>query len=224
MPARRLGRGAEHIMTNKVFCLGFQKSGTSSLGLALSRLGYRVAGYWQFRDLGERTEVSMDVLLERAKSLVGQFDAFKDTPWPVLYRDLDRLYPNSKFIHIVRDPQRWIASAVGDFKAWPNPIHKAIYGTAFPAGNEASWIERYERHNAEVIEYFTGRSEDFVSLDLERNEVGWDAICGFLGHPVPDEPWPHANTARQKRWKMRWHRLLRRIGLDPLAEAVETGQ
>ena len=208
-------------MMRKVFCLGFQKSGTSSLGLALSRLGYRVAGYWQFRDLGERAEVSMDDLLERARSLVGQFDAFKDTPWPVLYRDLDKLYPNSKFIHIVRDPQRWIASAVGDFKAWPNPIHKAIYGSAFPDGNEAAWIERYERHNAEVVQYFAGRPDDFISLSLERGEVTWASICSFLEHPVPDEPWPHANTAREKHWKMKWRRLLSRLGLGPMASRDE---
>ncbi len=204
-------------MTPKVFCLGFQKSGTSSLGIALSRLGYRVAGYWQFRDLSLRSEVSMDDLLIRAKSLVGEFDAFKDTPWPVLYRQLDALYPHSKFIHIVRNPKRWIASAVGDFKASPNPIHQTIYGSAFPAGNETAWIDRYERHNAEVVEYFYGRPADFISLNLEQGEVTWEAICSFLGHPVPNEPWPHANTARQKHWKMKWSRLLSRLGLGPLA-------
>ena len=162
-------------MMRKVFCLGFQKSGTSSLGLALSRLGYRVAGYWQFRDLGERAEVSMDDLLERARSLVGQFDAFKDTPWPVLYRDLDKLYPNSKFIHIVRDPQRWIASAVGDFKAWPNPIHKAIYGSAFPDGNEAAWIER-QLVALNALQQRVERLETFAETfygDLNRRMEGF---------------------------------------------------
>jgi hypothetical protein len=183
-----------------------------------------VAGYWQFRDLADRSEVTTADLVERARLVVDQYDAFKDTPWPVLYQELDALYPNSKFIHIVRDSQRWIASAVGDFKSWPNPIHQAIYGSAFPRGNEKAWVDRYERHNADVVEHFSGRSNDFISLNLERGEVNWESICRFLGYPVPDEPWPHANTAREKRWKTRWRKVLKRFGLGPLSSVGVAGK
>ncbi|MEL7319154.1 MAG: sulfotransferase, partial [Pseudomonadota bacterium] len=34
----------DHTARQKVFCIGFQKTGTSSLREALTRLGYRVTG------------------------------------------------------------------------------------------------------------------------------------------------------------------------------------
>lgn len=33
-------------------------------------------------------------------------------------------------------------------------------------------------------------------LDFQVQE-GWEPLCKFLGKPVPDEPFPHANEGRQ---------------------------
>ena len=59
----------------KVFCLGFQKTGTSSLGLALEKLGYKVAGYYQFRDFAHKGNLSWKDLRERALATAQDFDA-----------------------------------------------------------------------------------------------------------------------------------------------------
>ena len=94
----------------KVFCIGLQKTGTTSLQYALSKLGYRVAGVFSIDDLNHP-----DQMLERAISLVPQFDAFADNPWGIYFKELDRAVPEAKFILTSRDPERWYASVCQHF-------------------------------------------------------------------------------------------------------------
>jgi hypothetical protein len=193
----------------KVFGIGFQKTGTTTLGVILERQGYRVAGYHQFRNLAARPEVGMAEIEAQALDLAARYDAAKDTPWPVLYRSLDAAFPGSRFIHVTRDPEAWIASAVKDFDGWPNALHQAIYGVPHPKGHEDVWLARYERHNREVAEYFAHRPDDCLFLRLE--EVTFEAVCDFLGEPPAGEGAPRANTRLKKRLKMAWWRLGRRF-------------
>jgi hypothetical protein len=187
---------------SKVFCIGFQKTGTTSLGVALKRLGYRVEGYDPFRDLAKADGLDMDTIWARAVELVKSYDAFKDTPWPVLYDRLDAAIPDAKFIHVVRDRKSWINSVSKDFGTYPNEIHRLIYGSAFPVGNEAAWLARYDRHNNEVCAHFSGRPRRFVSLDMSKGELDWASLCTFLDQPVPEAQWPHANSRRAKQMNM----------------------
>lgn len=197
----------------KVFAIGFQKTGTSSLGKALETLGYQVGGYWDFRDMANQEGLTWEEIEHRAFELAERFDAFKDTPWPVLYKKLDERYPGSKFILVTRDSEKWIQSASKDFMAHPNMIHRLIYGCDFPVGNEQVWIDRYEQHNRDVVAYFSGRPNDFVSMHLDRGEVTFKSICGFLKCEIPDEPWPHVNQIRDKKRRMFKTRLLSKLGI-----------
>lgn len=190
----------------KVFCLGFQKTGTSSLGIALEELGYRVAGYQPFRDLAARPEVSHAELLERAVAVARDVDAAQDMPWPILYADLDRIFPGSKFILVERDRDAWLRSMIGDFSKSTNAIRQLVYDVPYPQLDPEAYLARYDRHNREVREHFAGRDADFLVLDLARGEVGWERVCAFLGHPVPDRRWPHANKKNVKRLKLLWWR------------------
>ena len=61
-----------------------------------------------------------------------------------------------------------------------------------------TYIARYERHNREVQEYFANRPDDLLIIDLP-NDDGWSRLCPFLGHPTPNEPFPHANKASWSR-------------------------
>lgn len=99
----------------KVFCLGFQKTGTSSVGLALERLGRSVAGYHPFRHLADQVDLDLERVWRIALPVAEAHDAAQDTPWPILYRRLDEAFPGAKFIHVVRDPGAWIDSVRTDF-------------------------------------------------------------------------------------------------------------
>lgn len=193
----------------KVFGLGFQKSGTTSLGHILEELGYKTAGYFQFRHLADNWDLSWDELRTIALSAAEDWDAAKDTPWPLLYRDLDIRFPGSKFIHVTRSPESWIKSVVMDFGGYPNALHKLIYGSAFPVGNEQAWLDRYMRHNQDVADYFRNRPEDYLHIRLEEG-ISFDVICPFLNESLIKRGNPKANTRFQKKLKMAWWRLIRK--------------
>lgn len=206
-------RKVRQMKPRKVFCIGFQKTGTTSLGMALDKLGYKVTGYDPFRHLAGKEDLTWGEIEALAMELAAQFDAAKDTPWPLLYRQLDEAFPGSRFIHVERDRKAWIQSAVNDFGDFPNEIHKAIYGSLSPKGNEEAWLERYDRHNAEVTAFFADRPDDFLSLDLSRSRANWEKLCSFLDEPTPDGDWPHANTRTAKKFKMKSQHILSKLGL-----------
>jgi hypothetical protein len=176
----------------KVFCIGFHKTGTTSLGEALELLGYRVTGPDGTRD----PDIAENVHL-LAESLVVEYDAFQDNPWPILYREMDEKCPGSKFILTERDPDAWIQSQVRQFGTKETPMRKWIYGVGCPEGNEEIFLERYKRHNREVREYFGGRPDDLLVMDLAAGD-GWEKLCPFLGKDVPEAPFPHANKATDR--------------------------
>lgn len=193
----------------KAFGIGFQKTGTTSLGTIFDKLGYRVAGYHDFRDLAGADKIDWAEVTARALKIAATVDAAKDTPWPLLYRELDAAFPGSKFIHVTRSPDAWIKSAVKDFSNHPNALHQEIYGCPYPLGYEEIWLERYTRHNKEVAAYFADRPNDYLHLRLEDG-VSYEAVCDFLGEARVGQGVPIANTRARKKIKMLWWRLFRK--------------
>ena len=187
-------------MQPKIFCIGFHKTGTTSLEMALRKLGYRVKGSFGTKDPDIASKVH-----ELAFAMVDEYDAFEDNPWPILYRELDQRFAGSKFILTRRPTENWIRSQVKDFATTETPMRRWIYGenAGCPAGNEDTYIARYERHNREVQQYFARRPADLLIIDLP-NDDGWSRLCPFLGQPIPDEPFPHANKASWSRKLKNW--------------------
>lgn len=182
----------------KVFCIGFQKTGTSSVRDALQKLGYSVAGVFG-RDIPladlKRTFVA------RGLEIAREFDAVEDMPWPLMFRELDATFPGSKFILTVRDTDRWYRSISGHFGANPYHLQQLTYGDDAPApiGHEVRYREVYEAHNQSVREYFSDRSEDLLEMNLESGD-GWEELGRFLKRSdVPSGPFVHTNSRRQRK-------------------------
>lgn len=171
----------------KVFCVGFHKTGTKSMAVALQRLGYRVAGPFGVADPDIRRNA-----LPRAFQLASEYDAAQDNPWPLLYRELDSHFPNSRFILTLRDPRRWLDSVVRHFGADSTPMREWIYGPGAPLGNEEIYLERFHRHEHEVHEHFAGRDGQLLPMHLEAGD-DWQPLCRFLDMEPPPEPFPHVN-------------------------------
>jgi hypothetical protein len=176
----------------KIFCIGFHKTGTSSLGDALEMLGYKVKGPSSIdnENIGEQIDAI-------AAKWLPKFDAFQDNPWPIIYQELDAQYPGSRFILTIRDTDKWLSSAVRHFGTRPTAMRKWIYGENYgsPKGHEAIYRERYDRHNREVREYFKDRPDDLLVIDLTQADDAWSQLCPFLGKAIPDTPFPHSNKA-----------------------------
>ncbi|MEM9055278.1 MAG: sulfotransferase, partial [Pseudomonadota bacterium] len=193
----------------KVFGIGFQKTGTTSLGTIFDRLNYTSASYNEFRNFAGRDTVTWDELKARVLEVAATVDAGKDTPWPLFYKDLDAAFPGSKFIHVTRDTDAWLKSALKDFQDYPNAIHRLIYGSNGPLGHEEVWTARYEAHNAEVARYFADRPDDYLHIRLEDG-VTYEKVCSFLGEALVGTGAPKANTRNKKVLKTFWWRLIHR--------------
>lgn len=179
---------------NKIFCLGFQKTGTTSLCSMLNTLGYKTA-HWgrHHRDLlaGNLTT-----------NVFKNNDAFADLPLPLFYKELDEEYPNSKFILTIRDSGKWLKSCRKHQQwltwQWRKPLadtEQFVYGvTHF---NPKTFLSRYESHNQEILEYFKDRPDDLLVIDM-TNGFEWSNLCEFLGHEIPEEEIPHKMKAKTK--------------------------
>lgn len=204
----RLDDAGSGIFIMKVFGIGWAKTGTTTLGSCLEILGYRHQG----QDLDLVYDLKHGDL-ERIFSVVDRFDVFEDWPWILLYKELDQRYPDSKFILTVRDTDRWWRSYQNHITtrgARPDigEIRRIIYGFDGGPQHRQTYVERYERHNVEVLSYFGGRPNDLLVLDWE-NGAGWPALCRFLGEEVPKQPIPHANAGRYRPWHRRLRNLFR---------------
>jgi hypothetical protein len=169
---------------------GFQKTGTSSLREALKILGYRV------RDTTKRALIPIlkndyDKILRMLK----KYDAVEDTPWFMIYKELDELIPNSKFILTIRDEDSWYESVkrhIGDVRS---ANHEFVYGRGMgvPKENRKNTIDVYNAHNKEVIEYFKHRPGDLLVMDFTKGDQ-WEKLCPFLNKEIPGVPFPHYNN------------------------------
>lgn len=177
----------------KVFCVGFQKTGTTSLQYALSLMGYRVAGVFGAGDLKTQQE-----MWSKAEALLPQFDAFADNPWSIYYQELDQAVPDAKFILTARDPEKWYASVCKHFGDKSSRMREWIYGAGNPVGEKERYVERLLNHQEGVRRYFRDRPEDFMEFDVTRGD-GWAELCGFLGKKQPTSPFPRLNTAEMRR-------------------------
>lgn len=184
------------------------KSGNTSLARALSILGYRHLAWnesnWQGQERFNISEKSWNPLLPESPSKkdrkalaswVLSYESFSDWPWNHwdIYRDIDQLYPQSKFILTYRKPESWIVSYQRHWQSqasrfFPNP----------------DWVKNFDQHRHEHIHnyserikriknYFRSRSNDFLCLEITAGE-GWDELCPFLGLPIPDKTFPHLNA------------------------------
>lgn len=188
----------------KVFGIGFHKTGTTSLARALYILGYNVTGYFGVHD----PDIAKKVY-DQAHRLAQRYDAVQDTPWPALYKELDQWFPGSKFILTLRASDTWVQSVKRHFKGYKIPAHEWIYGVRTLVGNERKYIQRFQEHNRDVMEYFQDRPDDLLVMNITEGD-GWEKLCPFLGADPPPFDFPIANAAdeRSEHWIVRGRRFL----------------
>jgi hypothetical protein len=188
----------------RIFGIGMHKTATTSLHNALSILGFDSAhwrsAHWakaiwkQMRDCG------------RSRTLERHY-ALCDLPIPLFYRELDEAYPGSKFILTVRSEHKWLRSVANHWDPNSNPyrggwnhdpfthkVHRELYGQKWFDAD--IFLERYRRHNAEVLEYFRERPDALCVINMDTDDV-WAKLCPFLDRPIPDQPYPHSLRTKE---------------------------
>jgi hypothetical protein len=130
--------------------------------------------------------------LETVLKTAGEHDAVQDVPWAALFKELDERYPGSRFILTEREESNWLKSARRHFGDAYVHLHEWLYGRGVLQGNEELYLERFRQHNQEVRDYFRDREDDLLIMNLQNGD-GWQELCKFLDHDVPNRPFPHAN-------------------------------
>ena len=178
----------------KIFCIGFHKTGTRSLGRALTILGYKVHFQTNTQDMNIADNIT-DIIDNMDMS----YDAFIDNPWALMFKRIDQNYPGNRYILSLRSTEHWIGSVVRYFGEKTTPMREHIYGmgAGSPVGNETIYIERYEQHNQEVMNYFSKRPNDLLVMNFENGD-DWRMLCPFLDLPIPPQPFPHLNKTTHK--------------------------
>ena len=184
----------------KVFGIGLSKTGTSSLTLALEKLGYS-AVHW--------TNPLTKALVE--ENDLPLFDAFTDTSISFRFERIHARYPDARFVYTTRPVDDWVRSVENHFE-----MRRGVRGLghlrrviADPAGNEfgatfrdiqenlycrhASFAAAYRHHDERVRSFFSGeRRGRLLEFDVFNGD-GWEKLSDFLGRAAPQEPFPWEN-------------------------------
>jgi len=196
----------------KVFCIGRNKTGTTSLEKALRDLGYIVG------DQATAELLIHDYARRDFRSIVEYCrtaEAFQDIPFslPYTYQIVDYAFPGSKFILSVRDDEdEWYRSMIRfqqkrlgiqgritkedllkdpyRYEGFIWEVNRILYYTPEDDPySERVVKEHYLRHNEDVTKYFEFRN-DLLVVNLK--ETGsYHRFCAFLEvEPVYAEfPW-----------------------------------
>ena len=140
-------------MSNKIFCIGVQRTGTTSLKKALRILGYTVS-----TSRVDLLPIFVEGDFDKLIPIVNNFDALQDTPWYLCYKFLDKEYPGSKFIVTVRPVDSWLKSMYSHFDHTDREdvlaMQEFIYGYKRPSQNEDAYIEVFKNHYKNIEAHF----------------------------------------------------------------------
>lgn len=193
----------------KIFNIGFHKTGTTSLTWFMKENGYKslhsAAYSMQRLGLGSQTDIIEDItapanmedMVDKTllQNLVQEFDFFSDNPWPLLYKLLDQRFTNSKFILTRRNTTSWINSLVRYSGSQHTRMRQLIYGYGNPENHVTHYRKVYIRHNKEVVSYF-GNRNNLLVIDIEDDDNTIAAsLADFLGLENKLTPFPTSNKS-----------------------------
>lgn len=200
----------------KVFCIGFGKTGTTSLTKAFSDLGYRVGQQRKvvifMREYGKR---DFRPIIQFCKTA----QVFQDNPFglPYTFQALDSAFPGSKFILTVRDSaDQWYQSFINHHTKAFGKNGRLPTRELYEQINKIPGLNRWEyekikfntpdddifdeealksiylKHIETVRDYFRYRKDDLLEINL-ADENSCQKFCDFLGKEPLYDRFPHLN-------------------------------
>lgn len=184
---------------NKLFIIGLPRTGTTSISVALLDYGFKVAH---------------TAYTKRAFELA---DVISDAPCFSDYKELDKLFPNSKFVYLERTLESWVPSMQMLLKKMlPELAPKSGYlnivlkrsinntfglTTATDPLNTEYLANCYHTHQRDVFAYFAER-DDLLIIDISKKD-SLKKLLSFLHISTTDVgEFPHLNTGKQvDNWK-----------------------
>lgn len=198
-------------MTLAVIGSGFGRTGTASLRQALNMLGLGPCHHMEevfahpeqvplWTALAAGQAVPMD-------SLFAGYHSQVDWPGAHVWRELAAAYPDAKVVHSVRPEEAWLRSftgtigtLMGGYKQAPLPPHMRAMMEAMEELIARQTFGGTLTDREALLASYRRRAEEVrAAIPPERLLVfdvseGWGPLCGFLGLPVPAEPFPRLNS------------------------------
>lgn len=187
----------------KFFCIGFNKTGTTSVQSAWEGAKVQVGDQRSAEKLlPAYVNSDFQTIIDYCQTA----QAFQDFPFsaPKTFVELDRAFPDAKFILTVRDnSEQWLQShfkfvekrlgnapTLDHLKAsnyvWPGwsfQAHQAIFGEDVDFDDGDSKKAIYENHNKRVQEHFASRPEKLLVLNVADSDAmrRFNRFCDIRG-------------------------------------------
>jgi hypothetical protein len=181
-------------ISQRIFGIGLNKTGTTSLKRCFEALGLQPIAPAKGARHNSVTHAILDHGdYEPALRFAEEYRCFEDRPWNLweMYRRLDERFPDSRFILTVRSPDAWWKS-VERWLTVTKPRMTRIYCRQLGVRSisREAMLDGFHAYNRAVKRYFEGRPDLLV---FEIGREGWEPLCTFLDHPVPEIPFPYTN-------------------------------
>jgi hypothetical protein len=202
---------------DKIFIVGRNKTGTTSLKEVFENLGYVIgdqATAELFIDDYEKKDFS------RILAYCDSAEVFQDAPfsWPETYQHVFKKYPSAKYILLERENSEvWYNSitrfhrkiikngAAIDANDLKNFVYRkkgflwqaaqVVYGCdETTLYDKELYIKNYEDYNSEVKEFFKNNT-NFLQLVLSNTDA-IEKLAVFINRPITDIQIPHSNKSQ----------------------------
>lgn len=201
----------------KIFCIGRNKTGTTSIEFVLKEFGFKMGNQAKGEILiNSYKNYHWKPIIDFCKTA----EAFQDAPfsWPYTWMILAECFPKAKFILTLRDEEKWYKSitsfhsklfANGKITPSMDDLKKAKYrypGFIWDA-NRAVWktpendiynkemmIQNFKRHNQDVLHYFQDKP-NFLCIDVSEKD-SYSKLCTFLNKRPLHNSFPHLNKTK----------------------------
>ncbi|MCP4521848.1 MAG: hypothetical protein GY827_09205 [Cytophagales bacterium] len=207
----------------KIFCISFQRTGTTSVGQFFVNHGYNVSTY----PTSEKNKWTQKWFEGDYESILKSKEfkkntVFEDDPWWCLdfYRFLFHKFPSAKFILVTRDPDKWFDSMVShsNGKILGNTyIHSFVYDrldeykkniNTFKTDGIDNLLDLNEEHRSHYVRIYNNRNQEILDF-FERNDPSrlvhttlenpnkWQKIANFFNITINNQQDIHENKSHK---------------------------
>ncbi|XP_076802192.1 uncharacterized protein LOC143446445 [Clavelina lepadiformis] len=207
----------------KVIIAGYGKTGTKTMVVALSELGYNVYDFldhfWYHGDKWAKILSSSGGSIEDFKEMYQSVDAVTDAPTFLFWEEILQAFPDAKVILTTRNEDDWYKSYCGQYKAMNGNFTYKLVQLLSPTGwkyfkyfnslamNRCGLEMKHPFdfsfvNNGMVLKKAFRQHTQYCLQNCPPDKLlvydvrqGWEPLCEFLGKEIPDESFPHENVA-----------------------------
>ncbi len=214
----------------QVIGAGLARTGTMSLKMALETLGYHQCFHIVELLKNPQRLKFLDPKLASGSSdwdaVFQGYQAAVDYPACLYYETLLKQNPTAKVILTLRDPEQWYQSVLNTvYRGKPKGVGDVVrlikglltssdmrrLAPVFMYNDKLIWRGQFQskfEDKAWAIQVYNDHIEQ-VKQRVPANQLlifevkqGWEPLCYFLDKPIPDTPFPRANSQAEFNRKM----------------------